>query len=71
MRIPSIDKLPDVAQRSEWARLLEVDNSTLYRAEQAGDLKGFKPSGRSVIYRKTDILKWIGIEAESVLGTKK
>ncbi len=61
MRIPKIDNLPDVAQRAEWARLLECDASTLYRAEMAQQLKGSKPGGRIVIYSKRDILRWLGI----------
>jgi hypothetical protein len=66
MRIPSITTLPDVAQRAEWARLLEMDASTLYRAEMAGQLKGSKPGGRSVIYTKRAILRWLEIELEPV-----
>ena len=66
MRIPRLDSLPDIAQRSEWAKLLEVDHSTLYRAEMRGDLEGFRPTGRSVVYTKDAILSWIGIKRESV-----
>jgi hypothetical protein len=62
MRIPRIDSLPDVAQRAEWARLLRVDASTLYRADMAGQLRGSKPGGRIVLYSKKAILRWLGIE---------
>jgi hypothetical protein len=62
MRIPKIENLPDLAQRAEWARLLKCDNTTLYRAEKSGDLKGSKPTGRAVVYLKKDILRWLGIE---------
>ena len=67
MRILSITKLPDVAQRAEWARLLEMDASTLYRAEMAGQLKGSKPGGRSADSdTKRAILRWLEIELEPV-----
>ena len=66
MRIPSIDKLPDLAQRAEWARLLEVDYSTLYRAEARGEIKGARPTGRAVVYSKDSILKWLGFEPKAV-----
>jgi predicted site-specific integrase-resolvase len=62
MRIPQIDKLPDVAQRAEWARLLEVDYTTLARAENRGDIKGYRPTGRAVIYTKETILQWLGVQ---------
>jgi hypothetical protein len=65
MRIPKIDSLPDLAQRAEWARLLECDMTTLYRAEKSGDLKGFKPTGRAVVYTKKAILSWLGLELAS------
>jgi predicted DNA-binding transcriptional regulator AlpA len=61
MRIPQIDKLPDLAQRSEWARLLEINPTTLYRAEKRGDLTGSRPTGRSVVYTKAEILRWLGV----------
>jgi hypothetical protein len=62
MRIPHIYDLPDLAQRAEWARLLECDMTTLYRAEKSGDLKGSKPTGRAVVYTKKAILAWLGLE---------
>ena len=65
MRIPHIEKLPDLAQRAEWARLLQCDYTTLARAEARGDIKGSRPTGRSVIYTKTEILEWLGVEEVS------
>jgi hypothetical protein len=62
MRIPKIDNLPDLAQRAEWARLLQCDATTLYRAEKGGDLKGFKATGKAVLYTKDAVLTWLGLE---------
>jgi hypothetical protein len=62
MRIPKIDALPDLAQRAEWARRLECDYTTLYRAEKSGALKGSKPTGRAVLYTKKAIMTWLGLE---------
>jgi hypothetical protein len=61
MRIPRLDSLPDLAQRTEWARLLETNYSTLVRAEGRGDIKGQRPTGRTVMYSKQTILEWLGI----------
>jgi len=61
MRIPQIEKLPDLAQRSEWARQLECNYTTLARAEANGLIKGHRPTGRAVVYTKETILHWLGL----------
>jgi hypothetical protein len=61
MRISKISSLPDAAQRAEWARLLRVDQTTLYRAEMRGDLKGCRGRNGAAIYRKEQILDWLGL----------
>ena len=68
MKIPRIETLPDLAQRAEWARILETDYTTLARAEQRGDIHGHRPTGRSVLYTKETILGWI---APSLVGKGK
>jgi len=59
MRIPNLTELPDVAQRREWARLLGCDYTTLVRAEERGDIRGYRPTNRSVVYTKETILSWV------------
>jgi predicted site-specific integrase-resolvase len=51
-----------VAQRSEWARILDCDASSLYRAERAGLLIAAKTKGGKVLYTKESILEWLGLE---------
>jgi len=68
MRIPQLNLLPDVAQRAEWARILEMNYTTLARAEERGEITGHRPTGRSVVYTKETILGWI---APSLVGKSK
>jgi hypothetical protein len=61
MRIPKLSDLPDLAQRAEWARRLQCDHTTLYRAEMRGDLKGYRGRNGAAIYSKKQILDWLGL----------
>ena len=65
MHIGKISDWPDAAQRIVWAKILEINPSTLYRADKDRRLKGSRPGGRTVIYTKAAIAKWLGIELES------
>ena len=52
---------PDVASRAVWSHLLNVDVTTLYRAQKNGKLKAtVSPTGR-ILYRQEDIAGWIGL----------
>lgn len=62
MRIINIADLPDVAQRSEWARILKCDSTTLYRAEREKSLRRSKPTGKLVLYTKKEILRWLAVD---------
>jgi hypothetical protein len=59
MKILNASKLPAAASRSEWARLLHVDPSTLRRADIEGALQVSRVGGRLRIYTKAAILKWL------------
>jgi hypothetical protein len=61
MIIPDINKLPFAARRARWARELQCDASTLYRAEIEKRLTRTKENGPP-IYTKASILRWLGIE---------
>ena len=61
MNIKNIDELPEVASRARWASIIEVNQSTLWRAEHAGQLKGSKTKSGGIVYRRRDILEWLGI----------
>jgi hypothetical protein len=62
MRIPNLAALPEVAQASEWARSLSTPPSTISRAYKSGKLRGTTVGRRTVIYTRTDILAWLGLE---------
>jgi hypothetical protein len=62
MRIPPSDNLPAVAQRAEWARLLNCAASSLYRAEKQGLLSPARTKGGRILYTKDSILEWLGLE---------
>jgi hypothetical protein len=62
VKIPRLETLPDAARRSTWARLLEMDQATFYRAERAGKLQSAKPGARTVLYTRKAILAWLGLE---------
>jgi hypothetical protein len=62
MKCVKLDTLPDVARRSAWARLLEMDASTFWRAEKEGKLISSRPGSKTVLYTKTEILNWLGLK---------
>ena len=70
MRITRFDLLPDAAQRADWARILDCDQSTIYRADLNGRLKSSKPGGRITIYAKREILRWLGLETAAGEATR-
>jgi hypothetical protein len=59
--IQNLDDLPAVAPRAVWRELLDCSDLTMRRAELRGDLIA---SGKinHKLYRKSDILKWLGIQ---------
>jgi hypothetical protein len=59
--IPNLDDLPAVATRAVWRELLDCSDLTMRRAELRGDLIASGKTNHK-LYRKTDILKWLGIE---------
>jgi hypothetical protein len=61
MLISDISKLPDATHRSRWAELLDLDETTLYRAERNGELKRVSNKHQAV-YTKKAILRWLGLE---------
>jgi hypothetical protein len=65
MHIGKISDWPDAAQRIVWAKILEINPSTLYRADKNGLLRGSSPGGRTIVYTKKAILKWLGIELDN------
>ena len=64
MHIPNLDSLPEAGTRATWARLLEINPTTLWRAERKADLKGQRAANGSVIYTKRSILEWLGFTFE-------
>ena len=62
MKCVKLDTLPDVARRSAWARLFEMDASTFWRAEKEGKIRGSRPGARTVLYTKAEILNWLGLK---------
>jgi len=64
MLIERIQDLPDVAQRSFWAKALKANVTTFYRAEKSGQLRRVSTNGRNACYLKSDILKWLNLTAE-------
>jgi hypothetical protein len=69
MKIPSLSNLPEIAQASEWCRVLDTYPSTMTRAFQSGKLHGSKIGHRTVLHSRADILDWLGfdVHAEPVL----
>jgi predicted site-specific integrase-resolvase len=61
MKIPEINSLPGATSRAKWARILEINQSTLWRAEQRGLLEGLRTKSGGVIYTKEAILEWVGM----------
>jgi hypothetical protein len=64
MKIPRVEDLPDAASRPHWAEALRLNESTLYRADRQGKLQASRVGGRTVIYTKRAILKWLGIDKQ-------
>jgi hypothetical protein len=64
MRIPPIENFPENDQRAGWARFLEIDSSTLFRAEARGELRGIRTKTGRVIYTKAAILDWLNLNLE-------
>lgn len=62
MKSIKFDALPDVARRCAWARILEMDSSTFWRAEKEGKLTSSRPGAKTVLYTKEEILHWLGVK---------
>lgn len=68
MRIPAINSLPEAANGAQWARELDCNTSTIYRADVVlGKLKRSNPGGAQAIYTKRAILAWLGLSDEMVV----
>jgi hypothetical protein len=63
VKIPDIARLPDACHAAEWARLLSCNPSTIYRAEQANQLRRSPSRGSRALYSKREILRWLGLSA--------
>jgi hypothetical protein len=61
MNISNVDRLPAVAQEIAWAKLLDCDRITLYRARKKGLLKGSKVNN-AVVYTRAEILSYLGVK---------
>jgi hypothetical protein len=67
MRIPAIDSLPEAANGAQWARELDCNTSTIYRADVVlGKLKRSNPGGTQAIYTRRAVLEWLGLSNEVV-----
>ena len=67
MRIPSIEDLPAATTRAEWARELQCNQSTLFRAESQKKLERVNPGSAHAIYTRASILEWLGLDQELVI----
>ena len=67
MRIPSIEDLPAATTRAGWARELQINQSTLFRAEKQKKLARVNPRSARAIYTRASILAWIGLDQELVV----
>jgi hypothetical protein len=57
MRIRRLIDLPEIGTRQEFAKALSVCSRTLHRAEQQNGLTAIRPNGKTVLYRRIDVLK--------------
>ena len=62
VHLGSLANLPEVAQGSEWARILQTYPSTITRAYQAGKLHGSKIGRRTVLFSRNNVFDWLGFE---------
>lgn len=61
MKLASKDAVPELSSRPVLAKILGINPITIARAERDQRLKGFRPNRRSVLYRRQDVLEWLGI----------
>ena len=64
MRIPALESFPEIGQRAEWCRLLQIDQSTLFRAQQRGEIASIKTRTGRVLYTKAAVLAWLNLNFE-------
>jgi hypothetical protein len=69
MKIENVSLLPDLATRTQWARLTDRHTVSFARAEAAGLLTSYRPNCRTILYRKEDVLRWLGIPVDDASGT--
>jgi hypothetical protein len=69
MKIKDFSNLPEAATRVEWAKLTDRHTVSFARAEAAGLLKGYRPNCRTIIYRREDVLRWLGLPTPEDAGT--
>jgi hypothetical protein len=53
------DKLPKIATRSEWSRLIGVTIKKLVYEESKGRLKNRQNMGYAAMFLREDILEWL------------
>ena len=58
-----IEQLPELIARPLAADFACVNPRTLMRAERRGELTPIKRNRKTVCYRKSDLLEFLGIEA--------
>jgi hypothetical protein len=63
MTIQNISALPDVGTRQTWLRLLNITVSSIVKYEKQG-LKAHRPRPQTVLYYKSDILDFFGIDEQ-------
>ena len=67
IRIPRLEDMPVAAQRADWAKILNCDESTLWRSQKTGLLVGTKGRTGQVLYTRDAILAWLGLEIVEVV----
>ena len=61
MKIPNLENLPALTTRAGWAKAIDCNQSTLYRAEMQKKLKRANPGSWHAIYTRDAVLAWLGL----------
>ena len=61
MRIPDLSTLPAITTKAEWARIFEISVMKLSRGEGKKLLTGTRPNSRTVLYKREDVLRFLGV----------
>ena len=65
MEIQNLLDIPEVATARKMGKRIGAAPSTLYRAYYAGELRGSKVGPRSLLFTRSDVLEWLGLQAIS------